>query len=125
MLTKWLPLTGDERARAIAETSGRRYAEAETMIVNDDDKPGHVILTTTKGVDAAAVLRRGAGTEIARTLYNGEPHEWSIRIPIAQFRGWGGCFREQAGYKKARRSPSPWARGAAVPDFGGTSDGEE
>ena len=124
MITKFLPLTADERARALAETSGRRGSDTETMIVNDDDRPGHVILTTTKGADAAAVLRRGVGIEIARTFYDGTPYEWAIRIPIKQFRGWGGAFRAQDGFKGKPRAGG-WTRGEAVPAFGEGGGGEE
>ena len=123
MITKWLPLTADERARALAETSGRRGGDTETMIVNDDDAPGFVRLSTTKGADAAAVLRRGVGTEISRTFYDGQPHEWAIRIPAKQFRGWGGAFRVQPSHRKPGRNP--WRRGGDVVPEAGDLGGEE
>lgn len=122
----WHALTREERARALAETSGRGGRDTETMITTDDDRPGGIILSTTKGADAAAVLRRGVGTHIARTFYDGVPHEWCIRIPGKQFRGWGGAFRPQWDEATTKRGtgPSPWSRGADVAAFG-AEDGEE
>ena len=119
----WLPLTADERTRALAETSGRRSTDPETLIVMDDDAPGCVILSSNSGSQIAGALRRGVGTHIARTVYDGKPYEWSLRIPAKQFRGWPGCFRVQPGHGKPARA-AHWKRGEGVAPFGGDG-GEE
>lgn len=123
-MTKWIPLDRDERARAIAETSGRRGSDPETMIAVDVDDPTFIVLSTTRGVDAAAVLRRGVGTHIARSYYDGEPHEWVIRVPVSQFRGWGGAFRPRWDEATIKR-PAGWSRGVDVLAMAGDEGGEE
>lgn len=94
------PLTDAERAKAIAETSGKVGSEAETVLAWDADEDGFITIESSRGAHIAAVLRRNVGTHIARMLHNGEPSSWAVRVPLADFRGFGACFKNR-GPKKA------------------------
>lgn len=91
----FLPLTEAERAKAIAETSGKVGSDAETVLAWDDGDPTVIIIESSRGAHIAAVLRRQVGTHIARMFHDGAPSSWAVRVPLVDFRGFGGCFKNR------------------------------
>lgn len=91
----FLPLTEAERAKAIAETSGKVGSDAETVLAWDDGDPTVIVIESNRGAHIAAVLRRQVGTHIARMFHDGVPSSWAVRVPLKDFRGFGGCFKNR------------------------------
>ena len=94
-MTDFIPLTEAERAKAIAETSGKVGSDAETVLAWDDENNDCVIIESSRGAHIAAVLRRQVGTHIARMFHDGQPSSWAVRVPLKDFRGFGGCFKNR------------------------------
>lgn len=91
----FIPLTEAERAKAIAETQGKVGSEPETVLAWDDGDPSVIIIESSRGAHIAAVLRRQVGTHIARMFHDGQPSSWAVRVPLKDFRGFGGCFKNR------------------------------
>jgi hypothetical protein len=105
MIGPWKELTAPERAAALAETIGRNGVEPETVLGWDAGEPGYIVIESSRGTHIAAVLRRGVGTHIARVFHDGEPSSWAVRVPVKDFRGFGGCFKPRASKEGARPFP--------------------